>query len=208
VDARRFRRLAADLSPLMELTHNDVMTAATLSLDVYHLPLDWLVHEEDGTVWVAIEGSDESVDWRRNLEMLYTSSDTHAGFANYATLLMAQMLSAGVNLDFRKRLILCGHSLGGAVATIIASHLQDRFPYLGLVTFGSPRPGGRKFRDRLQVPHLRYVHGDDIVPHLPSSLLGFRHTIYPQILPIAGDTPLRGIADHDMDFYLNALLEA
>ena len=190
----------------MQITHNDVMTAATLSLDVYRLPLDWLVHEEDGTVWVAIEGSDESVDWRRNLEFVFTADDVHAGFANYATLLMAQMLSAGTSFDSCKRLILCGHSLGGAVATIIASHLQPSFPHLGLITFGSPRPGGRKFRDRLQVSHLRYVHGDDIVPHLPSSLLGFRHTVPEQMLPIAGDTPLRGIADHDMDFYLNALL--
>ncbi len=190
----------------MLLTHNDVVTAAQLSLDVYHLPLDWLVHEQDGTTWVAIEGSDESVDWRRNLEFVFTADDVHAGFANYATLLMAQILSAGTSFDSRKRLILCGHSLGGAVATIIASHMQDHFPRLGLVTFGSPRPGGRKFRDRLQVEHKRFVHGDDIVPHLPSSLLGFRHTVPEQMLPIAGDTPLRGIADHDMDFYLNALL--
>ena len=190
----------------MQLTHNDVMTAATLSLDVYHLPLDWLVHEEDGTVWVAIEGSDETVDWRRNLEMLYTSSDTHAGFANYATLLMAQMLAAGVNLRLSKRLVLCGHSLGGAVATIIASHLQPSFPHLGLITFGSPRPGGRKFRDRLQVPHLRYVHGDDVVPHLPSSLFGFRHTAHPQVLPIPGDGLFNSISDHAMAGYITALL--
>ena len=35
----------------MLLTHNDVVMAAQLSLDVYHLPLDWLVHEQDGTTW-------------------------------------------------------------------------------------------------------------------------------------------------------------
>ena len=193
---------------VMQITHNDVMTAATLSIDVYHLPLDWLVHEEDCTVWVAIEGSDESVDWRRNLEFVFTADDVHAGFANYATLLMAQILSAGTSFDSRKRLILCGHSLGGAVATIIASHLQPSFPHLGLITFGSPRPGGRRFRDRFQVPHLRYVHGDDIVPHLPSNLLGFRHTVHPQTLPIPGDSVFGGVADHEMTGYLNALLEA
>ena len=190
----------------MELTHNDVVTAAQLSLDVYHLPLDWLVREQDGTTWVAIEGSDESVDWRRNLEMLYTSSDTHAGFENYSTRLMAEMLAAGTSFDSRKRLILCGHSLGGAVATIIASHLQPSFPHLGLITFGSPRPGGRRFRDRFQVPHLRYVHGDDIVPHLPSNLLGFRHVVPAKELPIPGDGPLKSVSDHAMDGYITALL--
>jgi len=190
----------------MLLTHNDVVMAAQLSLDVYHLPLDWLVHEQDGTTWVAIEGSDESVDWRRNLEFVFTASDTHAGFANYATLLMAQMLAAGVNLHLSERLVLCGHSLGGAVATIIASHLQPSFPHLGLITFGSPRPGGRRFRDRLQVPHLRYVHGDDVVPHLPSSLFGFRHTAHPQVLPIPGDGLFNSISDHAMAGYITALL--
>ena len=190
----------------MELTHNDVMTAATLSLDVYHLPLDWLVHEEDCTVWVAIEGSDESVDWRRNLEFVFTADDVHAGFANYATLLMAQMLAAGVNLRLSKRLILCGHSLGGAVATIIASHLQENFPHLGLITFGSPRPGGRKFRQRIAVDHMRFVHGDDIVPHLPSNLLGFRHVVPAKELPIPGDGPLKSVSDHAMDGYITALL--
>ena len=192
----------------MQITHNDVMTAAQLSLDVYRLPLDWLVHEQDDTVWVAIEGSDEALDWRRNLEFVFTADDVHAGFANYATLLMAQMLAAGTDLDPHARLILCGHSLGGAVATIIASHMQDHFPHLGLVTFGSPRPGGRKFRDRLQVEHKRFVHGLDVVPHLPSSLLGFRHTVPEQMLPIANDNLLHGVADHDMGYYLNALLGA
>ena len=191
----------------MRISHNDTMVAARLSLDVYQQPRDWLVHEDDlGTTWVAIEGSDEMVDWRRNLEMLLTSSDTHVGFANYATLLMAEMLAASAPLDRYARLILCGHSLGGAVATIIASHLQDYFTFLGLVTFGSPRPGGRKFRNRLRVPHHRFVHGADLVPHFPSTFLGFRHVTRPLVLPAPNDGLLNSIADHAMAGYINSLL--
>ena len=192
----------------MALSQLDVITAAQMARAVYNKPADWSVYSEADTTWLAIEGSDCGLDWRRNLEFVFTAEDVHAGFANYATLLMAQMLSAGTSFDSRKRLILCGHSLGGAVATIIASHLQPSFPHLGLITFGSPRPGGRRFRDRFQVPHLRYVHGDDIVPHLPSTLLGFRHTVHPQVLPIPGDSVFGGVADHEMTGYLNALLEA
>jgi len=57
------------------------------------------------------------------------------------------------------------------------------------------------------VPHHRYVHGDDIVPHLPSNVFGFRHTGPAKVLPVPDDSPLRGIRDHDMDGYLIALEE-
>jgi pimeloyl-ACP methyl ester carboxylesterase len=186
-------------------TDSEVLTAAKLARAVYDDPCDYQLYQRDGTTWLAIEGSDELIDWRRNFEFLLTSSDTHLGFANYATLLMAQMLASGVVLDPTHRVIITGHSLGGAVASIIAAHLQDHIPDLHLVTFGSPRPGGSRFSKRLKLPHHRYVHGDDIVPHLPSRLLGFRHTTVAMPLPIPRDSALMGIADHAMDGYVMAL---
>lgn len=184
---------------------NKLITAAILARRVYDIEPDWLVQTGYETTYLAIEGSDELTDWRRNFEFLLTSSDTHAGFQNYATLLMAQMLASGVSLDPKRHLILCGHSLGGAVATVIAAQLQDHVPNLTLVTFGSPRPGGRRFRQRLKVPHHRFVHGDDVVPHLPASWLGFRHTTAPRPLAVLNDNALLGVADHAMDGYVNAL---
>jgi pimeloyl-ACP methyl ester carboxylesterase len=189
----------------MALSTDNLLRAAELARRVYDLRPDWLVKRDGAQVYLAIEGSDELVDWRRNFEFVYTAGDTHAGFANYATLLMAQMLAEGVSFRRDDHLIISGHSLGGAVATIIAAHLQDHLPCIDLVTFGSPRPGGRRFRERLRVPHHRYVHGDDLVPHLPSPLMGFRHTSPPQLLPIEDDSLLRGVADHAMDGYLHAL---
>ena len=189
------------------LTHSNLLQAAQLARDVYDIEPDWLVKRDGAQVYLAIEGSDSLIDWRRNLEFIFTENDSHFGFSNYSTLLMAQMLAEGVTFRPDDHLIITGHSLGGAVATIIASHLQDHFPLLDLVTFGSPRPGGRKFRDRLRVNHSRFVHGQDAVPHMPLAAFGFRHTTQPHVLLIDDDSVLRGIEDHSMDGYIQALKE-
>lgn len=190
----------------MAISQLDIQTAAQVARAVYDHPKDWLAHREGHKLWLAIEGTDCPLDWRRNLEFVFTADDQHAGFANYGTRLMAEMLAAGLQFSKADQLILSGHSLGGAVATSIAAALQDHLPQLDLVTFGSPRPGGRRFRDRLRVPHLRFVHGDDLVPHLPSAALGFRHTAPPRHLLISVDRLIDGIRDHAMDGYLQALL--
>ena len=186
----------------MALSHAQLQTAAYLALQVYQQPADWLVYTEGFTQWIAIEGSDTAADWRRNLEFLITSTDEHLGFGSYARELMAQMWANHVQLDPNKSTILCGHSLGGAVATIMAAQLQDQLPLLELVTFGSPRPGGRKLRKRLRVPHHRYRHASDIVPEMPLWIAGFRHTApVIQLEPSSPLHALHGIKDHDMGVY-------
>ena len=66
---------------------------------------------------------------------------------------------------------------------------------IAIVTAGSPRPGGRKLRARLKdVEHLRFVHGNDIVPLTPPFLAGFVHT-HPVIhLEDENDTMFDGVA--------------
>ena len=185
----------------MALSHAQLQTAAYLAQQVYQQRPDWLAQTVDGTLFIAIEGTDEALDWRRNFEFVFTADDTHAGFANYATLLMAQMWAAGVDLCGAEQVVVTGHSLGGAVATIIAAQLQDHHAPVHLVTFGSPRPGGQKFRERLRVPHHRFVHGMDVVPHMPLAAFGFRHVSPAIMLPEDNDSVLKGVADHDMSIY-------
>jgi pimeloyl-ACP methyl ester carboxylesterase len=191
----------------MALSHAQLQTAAYLALQVYQQPADWLVYTEGFTQWIAIEGSDTAADWRRNLEFLITSTDEHLGFGSYARELMAQMWANHVQLDPNKSTILCGHSLGGAVATIMAAQLQDQLPLLELVTFGSPRPGGRKLRKRLRVPHHRYRHASDIVPEMPLWIAGYRHTAPAiQLEPWSPLHVLHGVKDHDMGVYRRLIL--
>jgi triacylglycerol lipase len=72
----------------------------------------------------------------------------------------------------------CGHSLGGAMATISAYRCKTsslvRDPQ-ELHTFGSPRVGCRKWIRHAAVTHYRWVHNNDIVTRVPPVLMGYRH---------------------------------
>jgi len=65
-----------------------------------------------------------------------------------------------------KSLWLTGHSLGAAIAALIAFQFPERVA--GLYTFGCPCPGGEAFAEAfgrlgLTGRSFRYVHGDDLV---------------------------------------------
>jgi triacylglycerol lipase len=73
-----------------------------------------------------------------------------------------------------KRVVLCGHSLGGALATLASARLvlQERVRVDVLFTFGQPRAGNRSLGDALDdaAGHMlgsywRVVNNRDVVPH-------------------------------------------
>ena len=72
-----------------------------------------------------------------------------------------------------RKLFICGHSLGGAMATIATSRLADKVTCL--YTYGSPRAGTRSFVKSFNTPHYRHVNNNDIVPKVPFAFLGYRH---------------------------------
>ena len=59
------------------------------------------------------------------------------------------------------------------MATLCASRLEERSPIL--YTYGSPKVGGREWRDGCDVEHYRFQNNNDIVPAVPLWLMGFRH---------------------------------
>jgi triacylglycerol lipase len=72
----------------------------------------------------------------------------------------------------------CGHSLGGAMATICTYRCKAsaivRDPQ-ELHTFGSPRVGCKRWIRHADVMHYRWVHNNDIVTRVPPVLMGYRH---------------------------------
>jgi len=73
-----------------------------------------------------------------------------------------------------KNLFVCGHSLGGAMATIATSRLGDKVN--ALYTYGSPRVGTRSFvKSFAQIPHYRHVNNNDMVTKVPFALMGYKH---------------------------------
>lgn len=70
-------------------------------------------------------------------------------------------------------LYICGHSLGGAMATVAASRLEAETT--ALYTYGSPRVGNKRFVSNLNVKHYRWRNNNDLVPTVPFWIMGFRH---------------------------------
>tara|TARA_E500000178_G_scaffold333246_1_gene367934 strand:- start:170 stop:949 length:780 start_codon:yes stop_codon:yes gene_type:complete len=78
----------------------------------------------------------------------------------------------------KKKIWFCGHSLGAAMATIMASrcHLYPNVePVEELYTYGSPRVGWSGYTKSLGIKHHRWVNNNDIVCRVPLWIMGYTH---------------------------------
>jgi len=80
-----------------------------------------------------------------------------------------------------RSLYVTGHSLGAALATLLAARLaaQQTYPVQGVYTYGSPRVGDIAFEGNytrlLGERTFRFVNHEDLVTRVPPRSLGFRH---------------------------------
>ncbi len=101
-----------------------------------------------------------------------TEGMVHKGFKGEIDKLWAD-ISVSLQRIGDRKLYICGHSLGGAMATICASRLEDKKP--SVYTYGSPRVGGNEFVKGANFEHYRHVNNNDVVPRVPFWIMGFRH---------------------------------
>lgn len=79
------------------------------------------------------------------------------------------------------KIVVCGHSLGAAVATLCAYNLSHVYDMIDIecCTIGSPRVGNKTFKnnyDNQKIKTLRIVHNNDVVTHSP--FIGYYHVNY------------------------------
>jgi triacylglycerol lipase len=97
----------------------------------------------------------------------------HVGFKSYADKLWEPIVTAVVGAKVaRKKIWVTGHSLGAAMATLIARRcaLEPKLQTpRALFTYGSPRVGDKTYVEELDklVPHHRWVNDGDIVTKVP-----------------------------------------
>jgi len=118
------------------------------------------------------EFSDVKADLLAFKRKAKTEGKVHLGFKIELRKLWSD-ISALIEKKKKLQLWICGHSLGGAMATLCASRLEDRSPML--YTYGSPKVGGREFVDGCEIKHYRFCNNNDIVPSVPLWLMGYRH---------------------------------
>ena len=184
-----------------------VIKAIECCHDIYPHEDDVLINRDiDGYTILAVEGTKETTDWLTNIKFVLKSDDCHRGFKNNSYRSLSKLVCDYEALDKKRKLVIAGHSLGGATATLIADLIYPNNQNIALVTAGSPRPGGRKLKERLKnVEHLRFVYGDDIVPKTPPWSFGYVHTHQPIQLEDDNDTRFDGVAAHIMGSYVKAV---
>ena len=106
----------------------------------------------------------------------------HTGFAeawdeiSYAA---TSAIREGLTTNPSYRVVITGHSLGGAVANLGAAYLRKAGYACDLYTYGAPRAGNDKFANFASGQpgkEFRITHEDDPVPRLPPIIFGYRHT--------------------------------
>jgi len=104
-----------------------------------------------------------------------TVSRVHRGFKAEVDELWP---SIGRDLVTDKKVWFCGHSLGAAMATIMASRCADSVTLPNpeqLYTYGSPRVGWPKYVKSLKVDHIRWKNNNDIVTSVPLRIMNYKH---------------------------------
>jgi len=131
---------------------------------------------------------DAKTDLNFPLEKFNNEASVHRGFFKAANLIHQEILNAFAEFDSnlnssldsnietkQKPLWICGHSLGAALAIIVAAQLKQP-THCQTYTFGAPKIGNSAFN--LLCKHLsiyRIVNCCDIVTHLPPAGMGFKH---------------------------------
>jgi hypothetical protein len=99
------------------------------------------------------------------------AGQVHRGFAQAFAAVRGDLHGVLRARPASDRLVVTGHSLGAAVATLAAATLRARRPTL--VTFGSPRVGDREFARSLEELEIhRFVNCCDAVARIPPETFG------------------------------------
>ncbi|QGQ95496.1 lipase family protein [Paenibacillus psychroresistens] len=138
--------------------------------------------ESDDTIVLAFRGTTSAADTVSDLiarQMPYpwfaNGGNTHRGFTEIYASARKQILDALAKSDSHKKLIITGHSLGGALATLCALDLayNTKFASPIVYTYGAPRVGDPTFaaayNQKIAFSH-RIVIESDLIPLIPPPL--------------------------------------
>lgn len=145
-----------------KLTHQTVIPVSQVS---------YFLSQKNNVQTIAIRGTANLENALLDLDISLQPDakldiDLHRGFASGAKAVYEDIKPF---LSSDKPVQITGHSLGGAIAVILAMYLQqDDYQVTQVITFGQPKvtnvTGANKFAD---LPLIRIVTPNDIVPLVP-----------------------------------------
>lgn len=186
-----------------------------LSLIGYRHPAafhHWLVRSQgigvtkDDTAYLVFRGTSSKVDWVVDLLLFpWFLPLRHFGFGlSWRSLKQPVETWLDSLPENITRLVICGHSLGGAMAHVAALELAEKRPIARVVSFGAPKAffargvkryeaspasGAGAGRSLGDVTHC-VVNLRDIVARVPPSFLGYRELGRLVFIDLAGDIHL------------------
>ncbi len=137
----------------------------------------------DEIILIVIRGTSEM--WRdglRDLDAFQVPFEegvgtVHRGFYEAAQVAKKFAVNYLDNFYTGQKLLICGHSLGGAIALILSEMLRrmpERYDIL-LYTYGAPRAGDSTFVEAAKpLVHHRMVNHNDPVPSVPAPWMKFK----------------------------------
>jgi hypothetical protein len=132
------------------------------------------VSASEAAVVVAFRGTEQVVaDWLADLNILSTDrpyGTVHRGFRGAFDVVDSQLRAELAKFSGRP-VLLSGHSLGGALATIAAAEWRGDFDVRWVYTYGQPALGRSNFVGFMNRHYaskfIRIVNNDDIVARVP-----------------------------------------
>lgn len=141
-----------------------------------------------GLTVLAFRGSHSIRNWLTDVDFVTVPTDicpgctAHQGFWNSwvearTGILAALKKTASSNPS--SKVVVVGHSLGGAIADFAAAEIRKSGIAADLYTYGAPRIAGKNLSNFItnqnKGGNFRVTHTDDPVPRLPPLFLGFVH---------------------------------
>lgn len=141
-------------------------------------------------ITIIFQGSQEPEDWMTNISVkranYFDKEEVHQGFYDSLKLFLKTVKNKEFSTKDKKaymfhkdidfinkncKIILSGHSLGGAVATLVGCHFHDlgiKKENMSIYTFGAPPVGCEEFctKYRKKLDLYRVVNENDIVPKI------------------------------------------
>jgi hypothetical protein len=197
--------------------------------DDYELELvKWIEHKKSDTqgfvatknksIYVVWRGSESKKDFQNDASIdkvpfINEGEKVHIGFKSSWESVVGDTYdaidTALENLQGKATdIVVCGHSLGGAVATLYAHSIKKHYPHYNVksTTIGSPRVGNKVFKknyDNSGIDTLRIVHKNDLVTHVP--YIRFHHVNYQVRLDTDGNILKKESSLRSLWLYLKAL---
>lgn len=159
--------------------------------------------EVGGTAYISFAGTENGTDAKIDMSigdkqvpeewgLSVRKIRAHAGFVNLYSKIRAKVLALAERHPTDAPIVCCGHSLGGALATLAAMDLAAKGRVVHMYSFGAPQVGDAAFAVAFDagVPHaVRVVNPFDPVPRSLSAQ--FVHTKgYYAVSSWTKDTPL------------------